>query len=98
MGTEWNLKFRASELKEKQSQLQGSLTEIFDAFIGLKEEAVHLSAMWKGEAAEAFRSAFRKELAENYQCAEEMGKLAGMFSGTEAAFENCEAKIRGILN
>lgn len=98
METEWDLRLLASELKEKQTQMQGRMTEIFDAVDELKEKTELLAAVWKGSAKETFHAAFIKDIAEVFRRAEELGKLVDMFAGIESSFEICELRISAIIN
>lgn len=98
MGTEWDLRLLAPELKEKQTQLQGRMTEIFDAVNELREQTEVLSALWKGNAKEIFCAGFIKELTELFSCAEEMGRMVNLLTDMENSFEICELQVSAIMN
>ncbi|MBD5456248.1 MAG: hypothetical protein HDR23_07220 [Lachnospiraceae bacterium] len=91
--SEWDLVFCAKTIKEKQEEMQLSFTKIIDALNSLKDENVHLSGIWKGNAETNFMSAFFKMWENAKDTADEMGNLIAAFTEIEKHFENAENEI-----
>lgn len=95
--TDWDLVIVANKLKEKQTAMQKSHTEIVDALNGLGDELALLAGVWKGQAEEEFLTSFVGEWEEAYRLSEKIGKLIAAYTMVESAFENCESSVTEII-
>lgn len=94
---EWDMAVISPQLKGKQAEMQGELTEIFDILSSMKMQAALLQDNWTGEAGRLYCDSLCRELSRDYEYVQKIGSFMERLSQMEKNFEACEARIMTLI-